>query len=40
MTGGQGSFSIEFRSYEPVPAHVQRDIVDKYQKARGHVEEE
>lgn len=40
LTGGQGSFSMEFKSYEPVPAHVQKEIVDKYQKARGHVEEE
>jgi elongation factor G len=40
MTGGQGSFTIEFKSHEPVPAHVQRDIVEKYQKARGHVEDE
>jgi elongation factor G len=40
MTGGQGSFTMEFKSYEPVPAHVQKQIVDAYQKARGHVEEE
>lgn len=40
MTGGQGSFTMEFKSYEPVPAHVQKEIVDKYQKSRGHVEDE
>ncbi len=40
MTGGQGSFAMEFKSYEPAPAHIQKEIVDKYQKARGHVEEE
>jgi elongation factor G len=40
MTAGQGSFSMEFRDYEPVPAHVQKEIVDKYLKSRGHVEEE
>lgn len=40
MTAGQGSFTMEFKAYEPVPAHVQKDIVDKYMKSRGHVEEE
>jgi elongation factor G len=40
MTGGQGSFTMEFKDYEPVPAHVQKEIVDKYLKSRGQVEEE
>lgn len=40
MTAGQGSYSLEFHSYEPVPANVQHGIVQAYQKARGHVEEE
>jgi elongation factor G len=40
MTAGQGSFAMEFRSYEPVPPNVQHQIVEKYEKARGHVEEE
>ncbi|MEW4570750.1 elongation factor G [Tautonia sp. JC769] len=40
MTGGQGSYVLEFHSYQPVPAHVQQQIVDKYQKSRTGVEEE
>lgn len=40
MTGGQGSYVMEFKAYEPVPANVQHQIVEKYQKARGHVEDE
>jgi elongation factor G len=30
MTAGQGSFAMEFRSYEPVPPNVQHQIVEKY----------
>jgi elongation factor G len=40
MTGGQGSYTMEFKSYEPVPPNVQQQIVEKWQKSRGHVEEE
>lgn len=40
MTAGQGSYTMEFKSYEPVPPNVQQTIVDKWAKARGHVEEE
>ena len=40
MTGGQGSFTMEFQSYEPVPPNVQKDIVDRWAKSRGHVEED
>jgi len=40
MTGGQGSFTMEFRSYEPVPPNVQQTIVDRWNKARAGVEEE
>ncbi len=40
MTGGQGSFMMEYKSYEPVPPNVQKDIVDKWARSRGHVEEE
>lgn len=31
MTGGQGSFSMEFSHYDVVPAHVQKEIVEKAQ---------
>lgn len=40
MTGGQGSYTMEFKSYEPVPPNVQQQIVEKWQKTRGHAEEE
>ena len=40
MTGGQGSFTMEFKTYEPVPPNVQQNIVQAYLKSRGQVEEE
>ena len=40
MTSGQGSYTLEFNSYEPVPPNVQQNIVDKWNKTRAHVEEE
>lgn len=40
ITGGQGSYTMEFKSYEPVPANVQHQIVEKYQKSRTGIEEE
>jgi elongation factor G len=40
MTGGQGSYTMEFKSYEPVPPNVQAGIVDKYKKSRTGDEEE
>ena len=30
MTGGRGRYTIEFSHYEPVPAHVQRQLVNAY----------
>jgi elongation factor G len=27
MTGGEGSFTLHFSHYAPVPAHVQQDII-------------
>jgi elongation factor G len=30
VTGGQGSFSMEFSHYEPVPPQVQQQIVSQY----------
>jgi elongation factor G len=40
MTGGRGSYTMEFRSYEPVPPNVQQQIVEKWNKSRAGVEEE
>ncbi len=32
MTGGQGSYSIEFSHYEAVPPNVQQQIIAQYEK--------
>jgi elongation factor G len=40
MSGGQGSYTMEFKSYEPVPPNIQAQIVDKYAKSRAGIEEE
>jgi elongation factor G len=40
ITGGQGSFTMELRGYEPVPPNIQQQIVDRYQKSRAGIEEE
>lgn len=34
ITGGQGSYSMEFSHYENVPGNVQKQIVEAYQKQR------
>jgi len=34
VTGGQGSYSMSFSHYEPVPSNVQQQIVAAYEKAR------
>lgn len=40
MTGGQGSYTLEFGAYEPVPPNVQQQVVDKWTKSRAGVEED
>ena len=40
MTAGQGSYAMEFKSYEPVPPNVQHQVVDRYQKSRAGIEED
>ena len=37
MTGGQGSFSMEFSHYDVMPGNVQQEIISK---AQLHEEEE
>jgi elongation factor G len=37
MTGGQGSFTMDFSHYDAMPANVQQDIISK---AKLHEEEE
>jgi len=34
VTGGQGSFTMEFSHYEPVPANIQQQIIAKAQKEK------
>jgi len=34
MTGGEGSFTLEFSHYAVVPANVQQEIIARHQKAR------
>lgn len=31
LTGGQGSYSIEFARYAPVPAHIQQQLASRFQ---------
>ena len=33
MTGGTGSFSISFSRYDPVPARIQKDLMDHHKPA-------
>jgi elongation factor G len=40
MTGGQGSFTMEFQSYEPVPPNVQQNVCDRWAKSRAGIEED
>jgi elongation factor G len=40
ITGGQGSFTMDFKSYDPVPPNIQQQIVDRYKKSRAGIEEE
>jgi elongation factor G len=40
MTGGRGSYTMEFKSYEPVPPNVQLTIVDRWTKSRAGIEED
>ncbi len=34
ITGGQGSYAVEFSHYEPVPGNVQQQIIDQAKKER------
>ena len=39
MTGGRGSYHMEFSHYDEVPAHVAQKVVDEFNKDRKHEEE-
>jgi len=40
VTAGQGSYSIEFARYDPVPPSVQKDLVAAHAKTAVHAEEQ
>ncbi|MBI3045576.1 MAG: elongation factor G [Betaproteobacteria bacterium] len=40
VTAGQGSYTIEFSHYEPVPPGIQKDLVAAHAKTAAHVEEQ
>ncbi len=39
VTSGQGSYTIEFARYDPVPPHVQKALAEQHAKVAAHVEE-
>jgi elongation factor G len=40
VTAGQGSYSIEFARYDPVPPHVQKSLAELHAKTAAHAEEQ
>src|SRR5690606_7638970 len=34
LTGGEGSFTMEFRMYEPVPARTQKELMEAFKPAQ------
>jgi elongation factor G len=40
VTAGQGSYSIEFARYDPVPPNVQKTLADQHAKTAAHAEEQ
>ena len=40
ITGGEGSYTMVFSHYEPVPARIQESVVAKAAKAKAGEEEE
>jgi elongation factor G len=40
VTAGQGSYSIEFARYDPVPPNVQKTLAEQHAKAAAHAEEQ
>ena len=33
LTGGEGTYGIELSRYEPVPASIQKQLADAYQRS-------
>jgi elongation factor G len=40
VTAGQGSYSIEFARYDPVPPNVQKTLAEQHAKTAVHAEEQ
>jgi len=40
MTGGRGTFTMEYLSYEPVPPNAQQTIVGRWSKMKAHADED
>jgi elongation factor G len=40
VTAGQGSYSIEFARYDPVPPTVQKALAEQHAKTAAHAEEQ
>jgi elongation factor G len=40
VTGGRGSYHMEFSHYDEVPAHVAQKVIEESNKERGKEEEE
>ena len=40
MTGGRGSYTMEFKSYEAVPPNVQQTLVERWARSRTGLEED
>jgi elongation factor G len=34
FTGGRGYYTLEFSHYEPVPTHIQQEIIDKIRREK------
>jgi elongation factor G len=39
VTAGQGSYTMEFSHYDPVPAHIQQQIIEASKRARQEQKE-
>ncbi len=40
LTGGRGSYTMEFRAHDPVPPNVQQNLVDRWARSRAGIDED
>jgi elongation factor G len=40
VTAGQGSYTMEFSHYDPVPPNVQKTLTEQHAKTAAHAEEQ